>query len=133
MEPAYLNDKIVGRLYLWGARPNLHSFAHGGTNYRLQRQHARIYLAQGRRTETVDEIARRLDDEPDLFLRGGILVRLCAGRLIPLLKPAQMAYLIGSRYALFRKGRDGHDAPCDLDDNTAGMLLVTNQCILHKF
>ena len=47
IEPEYLGHKVVGKLYLIGGRPCLHSFAHGGKNYRLIRQPRRIELIKG--------------------------------------------------------------------------------------
>lgn len=125
LEPDYLGRKVVGKLYLFGASPVLHSFAHGGASYRLRRQPDRIYLASGRRAEVADEIGRKLAEEDDLFLRGGCLVRYDAGRLVPIRKAAGLAYLVGSRFALFRKGAKGEDVPADLDDGTANMVLAS--------
>ena len=79
----------------------------------------------GRRAEVCDELRTRLANEHDIFLKGGILVRLAGGRLQAIMKPAQLSYLVGTRFALFRKGRDGADVPHDLDDATANMLLAS--------
>jgi hypothetical protein len=125
VEPDYLNGKVTGKLYLFGAVPNLYSFAHGGCTYRLHRQPARIFLATGRRAETCDELRTRLANEHDIFIKGGIVVRLAAGRLQAITKPAQLSYMIGTRFALFRKGKDGADVAADLDDATANMLLAS--------
>ena len=124
VEPEYLGGKAVGKLYLYGASPLLHSFAHGGATYRLHRQPARIYLQAGRRAESCDEIMGRLGAEPDIFMKGGVLVRLDAGRLVPVARASGVGYLVGTRFALFRRDRDGKDTAADLDDATSNMLLA---------
>lgn len=122
-EPEYCGNKPVGKLYLYGANPTLFSFAHGGSTYRLQRQPARIYSQAGRRAEAVDEILQRLAGEGDIFLYGGVLVRIEGGRLLAIKSAASLSYLIGSRFALFKRAPDGRDIPADLDEATARMCL----------
>ena len=124
LEPDYLQGKAVGKLYLYGASPTLHSFAHGGATYRLHRQPARIYLQAGRRADSCDEIMGRLGAENDIFVKGSVLVRLEAGRLIPVKRASGLAYLVGTRFALFKRSQDGKDIAADLDDATSNMLLA---------
>jgi hypothetical protein len=97
----------------------IHSFAHGGATYRLRRQPVRIFLKAGRRAETANEIMEKLAAEEDLFIRGGCLVRLDRGRLLPIKRPSALSYLVGLRYALFKHARDGAAIAADLDDQTA--------------
>lgn len=125
LEPEYQGGKVTGKLYLFGAQPTLHSFAHGGRTYSLRRQPARIYVASGRKAEVADELRQRLADEPDIFLRGGVLVRYTDGRLLPIKRAAGLAYEVGRRYALFRKSDKGVDMAVDLDDATANMILAS--------
>ena len=47
LEPGYDGNRLVGKLYLIGGRPNLHSFAHGGVSFRLRRALTRVRVAQG--------------------------------------------------------------------------------------
>lgn len=124
LEPEYLHGKAVAKLYLYGASPSLHSFAHGGATYRLHRQPARIYLQAGRRADSCDEIMARLSAENDVFVKGGVLVRLDAGRLVPIKRASGLAYLVGTRFALFKRSHDGKDIAADLDDATSNMLLA---------
>ncbi len=124
LEPDYQNGKITAKFYLYGSAPLLHSFAHGGATYRLHRQPTRIYLQFGRKAETANEIRDRLADEPDIFLKAGVLVRLEAGRLVPIKRAAGLGYLVGTRFALFRRYADGRDVPADLDDAVSNMILA---------
>lgn len=124
LTPDYQGGKATGKLYLFGASPVIHSFAHGGATYRLHRQPARVYLQAGRRAETANEIMSRLSNEGDLFMRGGVLVRLEANRLVPIKRSAALSYLVGLRLAIFKRSHDGKDIAADLDDQTAQMLLA---------
>lgn len=47
LEPNYDGNRLVGKLYLIGGRPNLYSFAHGGVSFRLRRAAARIRRLTG--------------------------------------------------------------------------------------
>jgi hypothetical protein len=123
LEPDYQGGKVVGKLYLTGATPTLHSFAHGGLTYRLQRQPARLYLQKGRKSELATEIIKLLSDESDVFSHGGVLVQVAEGRLRRLHKPALM-HLVGSRIALYSKGEKGIYFPVDLPADVADMVLA---------
>ena len=123
LEPDYQNGKVVGKLYLTGATPTLHSFAHGEHTYRLLRQPARLYLQKGRKSELATEIIKLLSSESDVFSHGGVLVQVTEGRLRRLHKPALM-HLVGSRVALYSKGNKGVDFPVDLPADVADMVLA---------
>lgn len=122
IEPDYQNWKIVGRLYLFGARPNLHSFARGGTNYALRRQPKRLYYLKGKRHELADSIIDVLSKEPDIFVQGRQLVQVVNGGVRPLQKHL-IAYIVGSRVALFSQNAKGEDCPADLPADICDMVL----------
>jgi hypothetical protein len=123
LEPDYQSGKVVGKLFLYGATPTLHSFAHGGQTYRLRRQPARLYAQKGRKSELASEIVKLLSDEPDVFSHGGVLVQVAEGRLRRLHKPA-LLHLIGNRIALYSKSDKGIDFPIDLPADVADMVLA---------
>jgi len=124
LEPDYQGGKIVGKLYLFGARANLFSFAHGGTTYRLRQQPARIVCAEGERARVVDELIAKLHHEPDIFLRNGRLVQVLEGSLRQLRAPA-LAQILGSRIAIYRRDRSGKEAPYDLPGEVINQVLGT--------
>jgi hypothetical protein len=123
LEPDYQDQKVVGKLYLTGAAPTLHSFAHGGRTFYLRRQPRRLYLQKGRKAELATEVVKLLSDEPDVFCHGGALVQVAARGLRRLRKPALM-HLIGSRAALYRTTDKGQDVPADLPPDVADMVLA---------
>ena len=114
LEPEYLNKKPVGRLYLFGAVPNLFSFAHGERVYRLQRQPARVLLPQGRSQAAAAEIISRLAEDGDIFTLGGQPVRVAGGRAVPVGGRAGLAWLLEARMAFFKPGGKGPDIPADV-------------------
>ena len=83
IEPEYDGGRAVGKLYLFGASPNLYSFAHGGKTYRLERQPARVVVAKGREREYADETLDRMRVMPDLFdySDGGLVAVDAEGRM----------------------------------------------------
>lgn len=122
LEPDYGGHKVVGKLYLFGARPLLHSFAHGGATYRLCRQPARVVLAAGRKAQNAEVLAAHLAEEGDILRFGGVLVRVNDAGMLPIKSPAALAYLVGTRIALYRPhGKE--EVAADLDDATAKMIL----------
>lgn len=124
LEPEYQGGKIVGKLYLFGGAPNLHSFAHGGKVFQLRRQPARLYVAKGRKAELVDEIHRLLHGEPDLFIRGGVLVKIEGGR-VRCLRKHSLQHLVQSRVSFYSRTDKGIDAQADLPGDVVDMLLAT--------
>lgn len=123
LEPEYLNRKPVGRLYLFGAVPNLYSFAHGGRVYRLQRQPARVALAQGRSHAAALEIIGKLADDGDVFVMGGVPVRVQCGRAVPLASRSAMTHVLEARMAFTRPDRQGDAVPCDLPPALAERVI----------
>lgn len=84
LEPDYDGGRWVGKLYLSGARPNLHSKAHGGATYRLSRQPQRIEVVKGKASETVDSLIGVMRGDPSLFDLGSELVVVDRGAVHPL-------------------------------------------------
>lgn len=80
LEPEYCNNKVVGKLYLLGSRPNLFSFAHGGQTFRLIRQPRRIEMVRGRTYEAVNRTIAVMREMPDIFDLGEQLVTVGDGR-----------------------------------------------------
>lgn len=95
LEPEYDGGRVVGKLYLIGSRPNLHSFAHGGKTYRLVRQPREIEVVQGRTHDAVQETLALLRALPDVFDYGDSLVMVHSGRAQELDKDGLTHYLGG--------------------------------------
>lgn len=84
IEPEYLDQKVVGKLYLIGGRHNIHSFAHGGRNFKLMRQPRRIELVRGKMHDTVNQVIELMREMPDIFDIGQQIVTVNKGRAFPL-------------------------------------------------
>ncbi len=123
IEPDYQNAKTCGKLYLFGSSPVLSSRAHGGQTFKLLRQPARLYITKGGAATLVDQIIEKLNQEPDLYECGGLIVRVESGRVRHLRKHALM-HTIQSRIAFFTKDAKGNDTPADLPPNIADMVIA---------
>jgi len=84
LEPDYDGERAVGKIYLYGARPNLYSFAHGGRNFFLIRQPYRIQLVQGRTYDAVLDTLDILRKCPFIFDMGDTMVQVENGQSYPL-------------------------------------------------
>ncbi len=95
LEPDYDGRRLVGKLFLDGARKNLYSFAHGGTNYQLRSEPHRIQVIPGKSRQVADELLDVLRTAPDIFDYGQELVQLnCGGQLQPLTE-SSLQYVAG--------------------------------------
>lgn len=101
LEPDYDGRRAVGKLYLMGSRPNLYSFAHGGTVFRLARQPARVELVRGRTHDAVLATLDIMRRTPDVFDFGGALVAVDGARLWPM-DEAGLTFWLGGATQFWR-------------------------------
>lgn len=113
LEPEYLNRKVVGKLYLYGGVPRLYSFAHGGCTYKLARQPEAVTLTTGRSALTAMELVSRLAESGDVFVKGGVPVRVLDGPQ-KIASPDAMGLELGTRFATFRLNSKGESTPADI-------------------
>lgn len=102
LEPEYDNFKTVGKLFLIGGRPVLHSFAHGGQTFKLIRQVSNIELAGGRTFEAVNNTVELLKQMPDVFDMAEVLVTVGGGKTVSLLSRAALSYFLGGLVQYYR-------------------------------
>jgi hypothetical protein len=95
VEPDYDGGRWVGKLYIKGARPNLHSFAHGRKVYLLHRQPAKIQLVTGKSTEATDKLLEVLRDTHDIFDFGMEIMRIGHGGAMHILNESSLRYVVG--------------------------------------
>jgi hypothetical protein len=106
LEPEYDGGRPIGKLLLYGARPVLHSFAHGGCTFRLFRQPERIELVKGRERRAVDELLARMREASDLFDYGNELVAINEDRLLALTAEG-LRYFLGGLVQFWSKDKQG--------------------------
>lgn len=121
IERDYRGGHVAGKLYLFGACPNLHSFAHGGRTFRLSYQPSKVLLQAGRAAENALEYLRRLA-KADVFVKGGVPVRIMGG-VKPLTNTAAMGFELGTRFATFRLNSKGDEVPADPPESVVKMLI----------
>jgi hypothetical protein len=108
LEPDYLNCKVVGKLYLFGSRPTLHSFAHGGRTFRLIRQPRRIELIKGRTFDAVNHTVELMREMPDIYDMGHQIVTVIDGGAQPVDEPLLTHWLGGTaQYFHLQKTSNG--------------------------
>ncbi len=116
IEPEYLGHKVIGKLFLYSARPNLYSFAHGGTTYKLSRQPHDIELVAGKTSEAVNNTLEILRKSPEVYDFGDSLSIVDQGILHPL-DINSLAYYLGgqTQFWKWRVNRDGSKTRSDVD------------------
>jgi hypothetical protein len=127
LEPDYDGGRWVGKLYLYGARPVLHSMAHGGVTFRLSRQPLRIEAVKGKGSETTDALLNTLRRATDVFDFGAELVVVgLAGCVYPMNEHA-LRYESGklTQFWYWRTLRDGTTVEelCDPPANICKSVL----------
>lgn len=101
LEPNYDGRRFVGKLFLDGAQPNLFSFAHGGTNFRLRREPQRIEIVPGKSRQVADELLDVLRSAPDIFDYGQELVQLGSNGQLQPLTESTLQYVAGGHVQFF--------------------------------
>lgn len=127
LEPEYDNFKTVGKLFLIGGRPVLHSFAHGGQTFKLIRQVSNIELAGGRTFEAVNNTVELLKQMPDVFDMAEVLVTVGDGKTVSLLHRAALSYFLGGlvQYYKMVPNKQGQMVPVLLDPSAALVDQIT--------
>ena len=113
LEPEYGGGRMVGRLYLLQLKPTLHSFAHGGTTYRLAQATRTIMLMAGGTADAVNETIAALRVDPLSFDFGGQLATVEDGN-VDVLTPDGAGYHLASVVSYERwSERDQRAYSCD--------------------
>ena len=82
LEPEYDGYKNVGKLYLLGGIPTLHSFAHGVRKYKLIPGLKKVKISKGSLAEASDAVIKLMKIQSDLFDRSGDLVKVIDGSVV---------------------------------------------------
>ncbi len=124
IEADYDGRRVVGKLFLKGARPRLYSFAHGGASYKLVDAIELIELINGKEYLVVDQLLSVLRKAPDVFEHGTEIVAvLDGGQLMPLNEHA-LRYFVGS-LAQFWEWKKRNDGLVQVMINPPGSVLKT--------
>lgn len=106
LEPEYDDHRLVGKLFLRGKSPVLHSFAHGGATYHLRCDRKRVDLVAGRMSEAVSAVVEGLGKDYMIYDYGEHLALVDAGKL-HVLNEHSLQHHLGSRMAFRRQTRAG--------------------------
>jgi len=109
IEPDYDGRRATGKLFLSGARPRLHSFAHGGATYKLLGERLLIEVVAGKEHLAVDQLIEALRSAPDLFEYGSeIVVAIEGGESMPLTEYA-LRYFAGGLVQFWKWKKEKND------------------------
>lgn len=111
LEPTYRDGASVGTIFLIGAQ-RLHSFAHGGTTYKLVQPLQSIELLRGQTHLATDHLSDTLRRTGLFFDQGDVLVTVESGRPHTLL-PAAFAYSVAKHTQFTKAGRNGDQEKID--------------------
>lgn len=110
IEPEYDGGRWVGKLFINGTRPNLNSFAHGGTVYLLHRQPAKIELVAGKSAEATDKLLDVMRSAHDIFDFGMEIVRVGYAGTMHTLNESSLRYVVGGLVQFWTKKKNASDA-----------------------
>lgn len=127
LEPEYDGGRTVGKLYLVGPRPVLHSMAHGGQTFQLHRQLSRVQLVQGRESQATDDLLEIMRRLPHLFDYGSGLVipRADGSGELHEVNRATVAYHIGKSAQFFRRRVNAQGAEIERLENPPQRICDT--------
>lgn len=103
LEPDYDGGRPVGKLFLFGARPCLHSMAHGGVTYKLARQPASIEVVKGKIFETTNAAFEVLCQTPDVYDFGAGIVTLGDNGRLMMLDAHSLSYVLSGIVQFYRR------------------------------
>ncbi len=83
IEHDYDGGRPVGRLYLTGGPPRLHSFAHGGRTFKLLRPSTMIEVVRGCEHDVDEHVMHVMRESQEFFEHAGRLVQVAGGKIIP--------------------------------------------------
>jgi len=105
LEPDYDGGRWVGKLFLDNAYPNLFSFAHGGTNFRLINRPAVVDIEDGHESEVIDNTLVVMRDTPTFFDFGDTLVEVNDKNKLKPIRENNLRYLLGKVIQFQRDGK----------------------------
>lgn len=103
LEPDYDGRRLVGKLFIIGVRPCLHSMAHGGVKYNLRRQPTSIEVVKGKISETTDATIDVLRNNPDVFDFSTNVVMLGGNGKLLLLDQNSLCYVLSGMIQFYRR------------------------------
>lgn len=88
LEPEYARDSRIAWANLRsGGKPYIWSHAHGGQRFNLERAAATITVNRGEGPRIVNEADELLKLNGEVYQRGGMLVRIADGGILPVTGP----------------------------------------------
>lgn len=126
LEPEYDNYKNVGILYVLRGSPILVSQARGQKVYSLLQQPQFIELVKGRTYDAMNQVLIVLREQPNVFDKDHMLVKVENGREIPITDPPALSYFMSSLiqfYSVDHRSKNNQKVLKDPPDNILKQIL----------
>jgi len=125
LEPGYQGGKTTGRLYLSGANPKLHSFAHGGSVYSLVRQKSIVEMSHSDAAMNRNSVLEVLRKEDTVFEYSG-MVAVIAGDSLCILNNDNSAGYLNSFFIATKTLKKGESVPMQIPKDLIRDLVSLN-------
>lgn len=112
VEPEYGDYRQVGKLYLSGSRPTLHSQAHGGQTWNLVTSERNITMRPEKRALGTKDLIEHLRNDSRFFDYGTMLGTIRNGEVVPL-NEHSLELILADGYQFHAPMKDGHTKPID--------------------
>jgi hypothetical protein len=115
IEPEYHGNAAVGKIYLNGGRPNIHSFAHGGRVFHLKRKVRRIEVISGHTADATDSVTNELRLDGGYYEYGQQIAEVHNDRPLPFCVDT-LRHILGSQFQFYRNiQKSGTFTEVDID------------------
>lgn len=98
IEFGYDGGRVVGKLFLKGKRPVLHTLAHGGKTFRLVKQRIKITAIPGQLAQCVEDSLDALREDSRIFSMGPALVRVDDDGALHFFTPATLLQHVATEF-----------------------------------
>lgn len=106
LEEDYDGGRFVGKLFLKGSTPQLISFAHGQTSYRLGKQKIRLEIMAGGEHSLIDQVLTELRSSLDVFDFSNNVVTVGENGNLLILNDHSLKHLLGGIFQFWRSAAD---------------------------
>lgn len=128
LEPEYDGGRSVGKLYLTGAQPIIHSFAHGGRKYLLNKKKHKLQVVEGHTEELTDACLSLLAGNNIMYRCEDMLCEVKMDTTPFITQPDALESHLDRQIRFFTMDKNNHPRNCDCPPKIARrMLLKQNQ------
>lgn len=122
IEPDYNDRSVVGMLYLDGHKPQLHSFAHGGTTYRLRKVRDAINIYEWETREGALQLLERMSQDARFYNHADFLTTVRDGQR-QTIDAHELDFMLAEQIRYLGPNRKGDLVPIELPQRIRDLLV----------